>query len=91
MLVTTLTTVGYGIGITSYKGHAFDTTLLIFLNLFGLILFSVFTQMIQVAFINQRKNKSILEMIAGLENNITLYVIDHNSLYNVKLMDGKDI
>ena len=30
-------------------------------------------------------------MIAGLENNITLYVIDHNSLYNVKLMDGKDI
>lgn len=50
IMVTTLTVVGYGANMPSYTDNAGDTGLLIFVIIFGSMIFSVFSGQLHIMF-----------------------------------------
>ena len=68
-----------------YNENIVDTIYLMFMILFGTILFSKFTGGIQVVFAKDHQEVTLKDQIMNIEEGLQGYFISHNDMKNVKL------
>ena len=82
--MTTFTVVGYGNDMPSAEK---DSGILVLFILFGVLLFSSFAGQVQVLFNNYSSVFDINTHLDQIEENIDVYSIKHNQLWNVKQLN----